>query len=248
MGQTLSQEIERQENDKKFEDVARLRKREGEMRQKYEEKKAKLYIEALNDECLPIICAVDTFSDFLFNVKKPTAPSQDRFGIGNVMKKHLYGDYLKEFVTLLEGVVEKVLAEGTPEVVEEELLHVVFANMSVLRIDFFLYRHNFGKMNTLLYFVQVGVIDMKRVRLPVLQYELTRATRNRDDLGRAGEELKDMAESSTKLQAALQILASASKGNTTGVRPEDVTPSTARETARQQMSPDGGRRAPPTTQ
>lgn len=46
MGQTLSQEIESREG--KHEEVAVLRKREGEILQKYEEKKAKLYIEALN--------------------------------------------------------------------------------------------------------------------------------------------------------------------------------------------------------
>ena len=243
MGQTLSQEIERREVAGKHPEAALLRKREGEMRRKYEEKKAKLYIDALNDECLPIICAVDTFSDFLFNVKRPTVPStQDPFGIGNIMEKHLYGEYLEEFVALLGGVVEKLLAEGTPEVVEEELLHVVFANMSVLRIDFYLFCHNFDGMNTLFYFVQVGVIDMERVRLPVLVYELTRATKS-SVLGKAGEEMIGIAQSSTQLHKALQILVDASKlRNTTGawVVPFS-TSSSSTATARQQMqSPPTG--------
>lgn len=47
MGQNLSQKINEIENDEtRATEAVRLRKIEGEMRQKYEEKKAKLYIEA----------------------------------------------------------------------------------------------------------------------------------------------------------------------------------------------------------
>lgn len=214
MGQTLSQEIESREG--KHEEVAVLRKREGEMLQKYEEKKAKLYIEALNDECLPIICAVDTFSDFLFN---PKVSKQEDIGI--IMEKHLNGKYLTEFLGLIKGVVEKVLAQPT-DVVEEKYVHVVYANKSVLRIDYYLYRHRFKlqvggvltEVDTLLYFVQVGVIDMGRVRIPVLEYELTRATEP-GELDEAHQEMKDRAQSSTHLQEVLQSLVAATKQITT---------------------------------
>ena len=215
MGQSLSQEIERKESAGSHNVSAMLRKREAEMRQKHEEKKAKLYIDALNDECLPIICAVDTFYEFLCEVKRPDVSiPEDPFGIGMIMEKHLRGEYLKEFVGLLQGVVEKVLTQKT-EVVEERHTHVVYANMSVLRIDYFLYLHRFKvddnvEMNTLFYFVQVGVIDMARARLPVLIYELTRAT-DSGVLGNAGKKLEDIATSSIHLHKAVQILANAAK-------------------------------------
>ena len=199
-----------------------LRKREGAMRQKYEEKKAKLYIDALNDECLPIVCAVDSFYEFLFDViKKPEDPEKPEesihLGIENRMKKHLHGTDLTEFLSLLKAVLDQVLAQST-EVVEERHTHVVYANKSVLRIDYYLYFHTFSDgsiKNTLMYFVQVGVIDIARARLPVLIYELTRAT-NSNTLRATGNKLEDIAKSSIHLYQAMQILADATRGRGAG--------------------------------
>lgn len=178
------------------------------MTQKFEEKKAKLYIDALNDECLPIVCAVDKFYEFLFHVAA-TREEADRYGIKNRIDKHLRGDYLTGLKNLLEGVVENVL-NTTTDVVEENQTHVVYANESVLRIDYFLYFTKFkvgsNDMTALFYYVQVGVIDMTRVRLPVLRYELTRAT-DKDKLKNAGENLQKMADSSLDLHIALETLA-----------------------------------------
>lgn len=218
MGQNLSQKINEIENDEtRATEAVRLRKIEGEMRQKYEEKKAKLYIEALNDECLPIVCAVDTFYEFLYGVKYTPAdvPTPDPYGIKIITGKHLQGEYLTDFQDLVQGVVAKVLQQSTDHV-EEKHTHVVSANRSVLRIDYYLYFHKSSSYgNVLFYFVQVGVIDMARARLPVLTYELTRATKP-DELNGAGSKLEKMAESSEHLHKAVQILANAVKQSERG--------------------------------
>ena len=165
MGQTLSEQIGEMEKEETTHSQAlKLRKIEREMRQKFEEKKATLYIGALNDECLPIICAVDTFYDFLYVDKK-----KDLSSIDIILDKHLRGKYKAKFVDLIKRVVENVLKKRSAE----SYMHVVYANMSFLRIDYYIYFTD----DTLFYFVQVGVLDMERVRVPVLIYELTRATR-----------------------------------------------------------------------
>lgn len=216
MGQSLSELIEEKERDEKtFKEALHLRKIERTMRQKFEENKARMYIDALNDECLPIICAVDKFYEFLVNVEKVDgAPEEDAFDIGKKLKKHLHGDYLTELITLLGGVLGNVLDTQTTGVVEERQTHVVYANRSVIRIDYYLYYTKISvggsDFTALFYYVQVGVIDMTRVRLPVLIYELTRATESQR-LGEAGKALKGIANSSLRLHEAVQTLSDAAR-------------------------------------
>ena len=44
-------------------------------------------------------------------------------------------------------------------------MHVVYANRSLLRIDYYVHRLTQGDKKALIFYVQVGVIDMERVRL-----------------------------------------------------------------------------------
>lgn len=197
MGQTLSEQIEEREKKEQHKEALNLRKIEREMRQRYDEKKAKLYIDALNDECLPIICAVDTFCDFLY-----VRNEHDLSVIDIIMNKHLRGKYKAKFVDLIKSVVRNVLKKRSAE----SYTHVVYANMSFLRIDYYIYFTD----DTLFYFVQVGVIDMERVRLPVLIYELTRVTQP-TQLKELVVKAKRRAKSSIILHQSLKHLVDAAK-------------------------------------
>ena len=208
MGQTLSEQIDEREKKEEHHEALKLRKIERDMRQRFEEKKATLYIGALNDECLPIICAVDTFYDFLF-----VGDKKDLSGIEIILNKHLRGKYKAKFVDLIKSVVKNVLKKKSAE----SYMHVVYANMSFLRIDYYIYFTD----DTLFYFVQVGVLDMGRVRLPVLIYELTRATRP-TELKELVVEAKGTAKSSRILHQTLKYLADAAK-QTTGQEEEEKT-------------------------
>ena len=208
MGQTLSEQIDEREKKEEHHEALKLRKIERDMRQRFEEKKATLYIGALNDECLPIICAVDTFYDFLF-----VGDKKDLSGIEIILNKHLRGKYKAKFVDLIKSVVKNVLKKKSAE----SYMHVVYANMSFLRIDYYIYFTD----DTLFYFVQVGVLDMERVRLPVLIYELTRATRP-TELKELVVKAKGTAKSSRILHQTLKYLADAAK-QTTGQEEEEKT-------------------------
>ena len=63
---------------------------------KLEEQAFKLYIKALHDECLPIVCAVDKKQKILLNVD-----SMSTEDVRTKITEILHGDYLKELVKLL---------------------------------------------------------------------------------------------------------------------------------------------------
>ena len=175
MGKSFSQLIHDTKDDSKNNTLLHLEK---ELKDKRECQTARLYIDALNDECIPILCAVDTFYSLL---GLPIDPSDDtlKTEIGNIIRKHLRGfDDSESFDTLNKLLLEVVKAnlESQTETHEESHTHVVYANKNFIRIDYFLYSKKLDSGHVLLYYMQVGLIDVKRVRWPVLLYELRRAT------------------------------------------------------------------------
>ncbi len=183
---------------------------------KLEEQASKLYINALNDECLPIICAVDKKQRLLLNVDSASSDE-----IRKKKKEVLHGDYLEELVKLLAEKLNNVLGNTTTGDEESLFTHVVFANMSVLRIDLFVYHHRFRLSdslceynNILAYFVQVGLLDIAKARPQILIYELTRATEH-DKLCEASNKLQAQAKYIERLYHALHHLAAATTGKNT---------------------------------
>ena len=172
---------------------------------KLEEQASKLYINALHDECLPIVCAVDKKQKILLNV--------DSVSIDEVTTKIneiLHGDYLEKLIKLLAEKLNSTL--GTTTEGEEESLytHVVFANKSVLRIDLFVYHRRLGDTeslseynNIMAYFAQVGLVEIIKARPQVLIYELTRAT-DHTKLNNACENLEALTKWTKRINYTLQ--------------------------------------------
>ena len=167
---------------------------------KIEEQASKLYVDALHDECLPIVCAVDKKQKILLNVDSVSSDE-----VTTKINEVLHGDYLEELIKLLAEKLNSTL--GTTTVGEEEGLytHVVFANKSVLRIDLFVYHRRFRRTenlsvynNILAYFVQVGLVEIIKARPQVLIYELTRAT-DQAKLNNACEKLEAFAKCKVRL-------------------------------------------------
>ena len=180
---------------------------------KLEEQASKLYMKALNDECLPIVCAVDKKQKILLNVDSVSS-DEARTKINGV----LHGDYLEELIKLLAEKLNSTL--GTTTAGEEGNLytHVAFANESVLRIDLFVYHRRFRLTeslseynNTLAYFVQVGLVDITKARPQILIYELTRVTHH-DKLREACKKLKAQAKHSARLYHAVHYPATVIAG------------------------------------
>ena len=75
---------------------------------KLEEQASKLYMKALNDECLPIVCAVDKKQKILLNVDSVSS-DEARTKINGV----LHGDYLEELIKLLAEKLNSTLGTTT---------------------------------------------------------------------------------------------------------------------------------------
>lgn len=147
---------------------------ERSMREKLESVKAKLYIDALNDECIPIVCAVDKFDDIIFIEKGKDIELEE---VKTLIERHLRSDENDEKLsTLVAGVLTKFLAQK--EGGQEEHKHVVYANRSFIRLDYHIQLQTLADESgdLLCYYGQVGLMEVAKARLPVLTYELTRAT------------------------------------------------------------------------
>lgn len=193
MGLTFSQQEESLTNE---DHKKKLRRLEREMHRSLECTKGKLYISALNDECLPIVCAVDKFHGFLVNLSERDVTEEE---IKKILERHLTTKYLKGLISHIKSVLTSMLnAEQSPEPTER--VHVVLANKRVLRIDYFVHLEIDDPLKVLFYYVQVGVLDIARARLPVLQYQVALAMED-DQLEDALAQLNRMA--SSKLDEAI---------------------------------------------
>ena len=188
-----------------------LMEAERSMREKLECVKAKLYIGALNDECIPIVCAVDKFSNIIFieNVKEIHAGWKK--DVADTIKRHLRmpdNGEDNQLTTLVTDVLENLItAENrVKEYEEEQPIHVVYANESLIRFDYHIHFEVLeGDRCALSYYGQVGLIDVERARLPVLAYELNRTTKE-EHLDGAAEGLKKFGKLTTKLEVFVNLL------------------------------------------
>lgn len=190
MGQSLSQEVQKKPH--VLGDVERR------MRNKLECTKANLYIDALNDECIAIVCAVAKFDGMLYI---EDAKNQDPKGdIESIMGSYLHMEGNKpddELIELVTNVV-KALLTHKPGTVEGRHIHVVYANKGFIRFDYFIYLQILDDGNAALsYYGQVGLMDVTKAKPQVLIYELRRATDDKK-LEKAGKELEKSESDSMK--------------------------------------------------
>lgn len=209
MGQSLSQEVENDTN---------LLKVERRLRDKLECTKAKLYIDALNDECVAIVCAVAKFDGMLYikdGEKKAEAENKDaKDEITNIIRRYLdmEGDNPdeksdKKLIELVTNEV-KALLSSKQETQESHHYHVVYSNKGFIRFDYFIglqflpdgeatggevtdggpTRSGGVKKAALSYYGQVGLMNATNAKPQVLMYELRRATEDKN-LVKAGKEL-----------------------------------------------------------
>ena len=193
MGQSFSQAVD----DAKDKDKSSLLKAERRMREKLECVKAKLYIGALNDECIPIVCAVDKFYDTIFieNAKEEEWEKKWKSEVGNIIARHLRMPEEKadkRLVELVTDVLVNLNSHKEKKTYDEQHIHVVYANESFIRFDYHIHFEIRGDNTRALFFYgQVGLIDLEKAELPVLIYELKRATEHQH-LKKAAEELKEL--------------------------------------------------------
>lgn len=218
MGISESTLLEGNENLSNVKTIHELYSLERKVYRKLEEQASKLYINALHDECVPIVCAVDRKQRVLLNVESVSSDE-----IRKRINAVLHGDYLEELIKLLAEKLKNVLQSTTTGDEESLYTHVVFANKSVLRVDLFVYHRRFRPgeclrefKNILAYFIQVGLVDIAKARPQVLIYELTRVTGNAK-LNDACEELGTRAQCTERLlYNTVQHIAKVPRGKCNG--------------------------------
>lgn len=95
---------------------------------------------------------------------------------------------------------------------EKQDFHVVFANNSLVRIDYLMYKYQFTSKgikkiakNAFCYYLQVSVLDLTKVNPQVLMYEISRAIKE-DQIQEVEERLKKLSEFAKDLYNVLPQL------------------------------------------
>ena len=216
MGISLSTALEESKGNSDDNTIYGLHLLERNALRKLEEQASILHLKALNDECLPIVCAVDKKQMILLKIDAVPKIDQVRHSLNELLR----GNYLEELVVLLTEKLNNVLesAKMIGDTEERLFRYVVFANKSILRLDVFVYFRSFlpneslkDYNNVLAYFIQVGLLDILKARPQVLIYELTRATEE-DKINDACKKLKARENCTRKLGFIRQHMGKISTG------------------------------------
>ena len=133
--------------------------------------------EAIEDKSLPIVAVVD--KSMKYSIKVSSATSDE---VAKAIDEVLKGDFLDGLKTIIKVGLDAMLGNVAAGETEKQDFHVVFANNSLLRIDYMCYKYEFSSKgivhevkNVFCYYLQIGVLDLEKVNPQILLYELTKA-------------------------------------------------------------------------
>lgn len=133
--------------------------------------------EAIEDKSLPIVAVVD--KSMKYSIKVSSATSDE---VAKAIDEVLKGDFLDGLKTIVKVGLDAMLGNVAAGETEKQDFHVVFANNSLLRIDYMCYKYEFSSKgivqqvkNVFCYYLQIGVLDLEKVNPQILLYELTKA-------------------------------------------------------------------------
>ncbi|XP_031557024.1 uncharacterized protein LOC116293699 [Actinia tenebrosa] len=225
MGQVISSVLadsESKHEEKTIEELQILQKLAA---AKLEAKAIKLAKDAFEDECLPIVAVVDKVERYA--VKAESAPAKKvQECIGDIFQGHFLEGLKKSVCTAMDELLGNTSA-GEQEIFET---HVVFANNTLLRVDYYCYKYEFGShglrdkfRNAFSYVVQIGVLDNLRVDPQVALYELGKSIGSGDEIRKASETLEEDANLLEHLYHVINRLRKAASGGEIGpTRAADV--------------------------
>lgn len=177
MGTSISSAIKEQQDKNNQEVTETMQTMNKMLVNKIAAASAKMENDAIEDKSLPIVAVVDRSEKY--KIKVSNAPSAD---INNAIDEVLKGDFLDGLKSLITAGLNTLLGNASAGETERVDFHVVFANNSLLRIDYMMYKYNFSSkgiidevQNVFCYYLQVGVLDLEKVNPQILLYELTRA-------------------------------------------------------------------------
>ena len=137
---------------------------------------------AMQDARLPVTAIVDTVEKYKVNVEK--APSKD---VTKAMNDVVSGDFLGGVASLATVALNQILGNTSAGETQTTAFHIIFANNSLLRLDYMIYKYGFRSegvtkttKNAFCYYIQVAVLDIEKVEEDILLYELTKALNGRE--------------------------------------------------------------------
>lgn len=222
MGHAISHTIQEQQKQNNEETVEELQMLHKMLVNKVSAASATLKDEALQDKSLPIAAVVDTSEKY--SVKVSNVPSAE---IQDAVNEILSGDFLEGLDSLLHATLNTFLGNTSAGESETKDFHVVFANNSLLRVDYMLYKYEFSSkglkkefQNGFCHYSQIGVLDIKKTNPQILLYELTRSIGEKN-LHKAAEHLQGLATFATELYSVVNKLNEAAVESSKGPEEEN---------------------------
>ena len=172
---------------------------------------------AIEDKSLPIVAVVDKAQKYKIKVSAATSDQ-----VSQALDEILSGDFLDGIKRLVKVGLDQLLGNVSAGETERRDFHVVFANNSLLRIDYMIYKYEFSSkglkdemQNVFCYYLQVGVLDLQKVNPQILLYELTRAI-GETKLADAEKRLENLAVFAKDLYKIIHELDQAAIGSLVG--------------------------------
>lgn len=132
---------------------------------------------AFEDKSLPIIAVVDKTEKYMVKVSEGASEN-----VESVVDDLFNGEFLNGLKDLVKTAMNELLGNASAGEKEKRECHVVYANNSILRVDYHMYKYDFSTQglrdkaeNAFCYVVQVSVLDLKKVDPQVILYELDKA-------------------------------------------------------------------------
>lgn len=184
------------------------------MIQKCASSSAQLKELARNDQDLPIVAIVDKTEKYTLGIKE--TPNEE---ITDGIKDMFSGNFFSGLGKLICGTIQVFLGDRSAGQSETKAFHVLYANNSLLRIDYMVYKYTFSSQgvlskyeNAVCFLFQVGVLDLQKVNPQVLLFELTKTIGgDPQKIKDAAEELKSVAIFAKTLYSTIQDLNEAAK-------------------------------------
>ena len=187
MGQTISSYLKGMgelENNSKDETIEQLRLIQQKLVTMIKTETNKMGVAATEDKRFPVKAVVRTLERQLIATERISL-QEIKMCVSQVCRPEFLDGLI---MTVWEDVNE--LLQNTAEGEAERMAsHVVVANSSVLRFDYYLYKYNFSSKglrdkvkNAVCYAVQVGILDLERADLDVIKQELKKYVTNIDEL------------------------------------------------------------------
>lgn len=129
---------------------------------------------ALNDQRFPIVAVVGQTEKFFVQAENVASEEIERHVSGVIHSAFIGG-----FLNIMSAVVNELLEDTSATEQERSGSHVVFANSSFLRVNYYLYKYEFGCKdlkamfkNAVCCVMQVGLLDIENTSSSLLINEL----------------------------------------------------------------------------